>query len=42
MTKTFLKSRLFPKKNKIKVKPEMKITKFTLLQNLQAFKQNLL
>ena len=35
-----MKSRLFPIKHKLKIKPELIITKSTLPPHLQTFKQN--
>ena len=42
MTMTLIKWRLFPNKNKVKIKPELKNTKSNLPPNLQTFKQKLL
>ena len=42
MTKTLIKSRVFPNKNTIKTKPDMDYTKSTFPPNLQSFKQKLL
>ena len=42
MSKTLLKSRLLPNKNKIEIKPVVKIRKSNLPQNLQPFKPKLL
>ena len=39
MTKTLLKSRIFPNKNKTKIKTEVDNTKLTLPQNLQSLEQ---
>jgi len=43
MTKTLIKSRLFPNKNKIKIKPELNNNNSSILpSNLQTNKQKLL
>ena len=42
MTKTSLKSRLFPNNNKIKIKPQIENKTSILPPNLQSFKQKLL
>ena len=42
MTKTLKKSRFFPSSNKIKIEPELNITKSRVPPKLQSFKQKLL
>ena len=42
MTKTLIKSRIFPNKNENKIQLELKNTKSNLPPNLQSFKQNFL
>ena len=42
MPRTFIKPRLTTNKQKLKINPELNITKSKLPPNLQAFKQKLL
>ena len=42
MSKTLIKSRLHSKKQKFKIKPELKNSKSNLPSHLQSFKQRLL
>ena len=42
MTKTLIKSRLHPNKQKTKIKQEINMTKSSLPPNIQSFKQKLL